>query len=519
MWQIFWDSFNAAVHTNTNLTGVQKFNYLRAQLQGDAARVVAGFPLTDVNYQNSITLLRERFGQPYKLINAHMQALLNLTNANNTLSSLQSFYDTVENHIRGLDSLGRSPESYGSLLTPIILGKLLKQVRKSLARDHSNVEWSLNELRSSILKEIQILETDNRHHDQSFYGDIPPFTASSFYTGTRQHSAQQPSDTRKPAHCVYCKRQHSSNSCDVVTNPQDCLAIVKRNNLCFNCLARYKVTQCNSKFRCRVCKRKHHTSLCTSSSQPSAPSGTSEPPKSDKDDSKKTLVSFTPATQNSSVPHPPVQATSCLLKTAIAIISTPDVSLEGNILFDEGAQRSFITQEIATKLNLKPYGKDSISLASFGSNSAMHRSLSVAIIKIQTITREKIPISVLIVPTIEPPLQNSVCTSLKQIPHLKGLHLAHPVTENENFEILVLIGVDYYLNFVQDHIIRGTGPTAVQSKLGYLLSGPLPTHSHNSTVSLFHVSTQSTKDVPNIERFWSVEAAGTSPTIKEDPDK
>ena len=85
MWQTFWDSFNAAVHSNASLTGVQKFNYLRAQLQGDAARVVIGFPLTDINYEQSIALLRERFGQPYKLINAHMQALLNLANVNNTL--------------------------------------------------------------------------------------------------------------------------------------------------------------------------------------------------------------------------------------------------------------------------------------------------------------------------------------------------------------------------------------------------------------------------------------------------
>ena len=54
-----WDSFNTTIHSSTNLTGVQKFNYLRAQLQGDAARVVIGFPLTDVNYEQSIALLRE----------------------------------------------------------------------------------------------------------------------------------------------------------------------------------------------------------------------------------------------------------------------------------------------------------------------------------------------------------------------------------------------------------------------------------------------------------------------------
>lgn len=110
MWQI---SFNAAVHTSSNLTGIQKFSYtlcLRAQLKGDAVKAIAGFPLTDV-----IALLSwERLRQPYKLIYAHMQALLNLTNVN-TLSSLQSFYDTMENHIRGLSSCGTSPESYGTL--------------------------------------------------------------------------------------------------------------------------------------------------------------------------------------------------------------------------------------------------------------------------------------------------------------------------------------------------------------------------------------------------------------------
>ena len=55
-WQTFWDSFNAAVHLNPSLSGVQKFNYLRAQLHGDASRVIAGFPLTDHNYEHSITL-------------------------------------------------------------------------------------------------------------------------------------------------------------------------------------------------------------------------------------------------------------------------------------------------------------------------------------------------------------------------------------------------------------------------------------------------------------------------------
>ena len=103
-WQTFWDSFDAAVHSNPILSKVQKFNYLRSQLQDDAAKTIAGFPLTSENYDHSLALLKERFGQSHKIVNAHMQSLLALPSPSNNLSSLCSFYDSVENHIRGLSA-------------------------------------------------------------------------------------------------------------------------------------------------------------------------------------------------------------------------------------------------------------------------------------------------------------------------------------------------------------------------------------------------------------------------------
>lgn len=157
-WFTFWDSFEAAVHSNTGLGGVQKFTYLKAQLMGDASRAVAGFPLTNSNYEQAVNLLRERFGQPNKIINAHMQALLDLPNPVYELSSLQLFYDTMENHVRGLESLGRSHETYGDLLVPIVLAKLPSDMRTNLACDHDGPEWKFQQLRESILKEIRILE-------------------------------------------------------------------------------------------------------------------------------------------------------------------------------------------------------------------------------------------------------------------------------------------------------------------------------------------------------------------------
>ena len=57
-WQSFWDCFQAAVHHNPSIAGVQKLNYLRAQLQGSALHVIAGLPLTNANYEHSVTLLK-----------------------------------------------------------------------------------------------------------------------------------------------------------------------------------------------------------------------------------------------------------------------------------------------------------------------------------------------------------------------------------------------------------------------------------------------------------------------------
>ena len=78
-WQTFWDSFSAAVDiTSPTLGAIQKFSYLRAQLQEDAARTIASLHLTEANYSHSVSLLKERFGQPNKIQNTHMQALLEL---------------------------------------------------------------------------------------------------------------------------------------------------------------------------------------------------------------------------------------------------------------------------------------------------------------------------------------------------------------------------------------------------------------------------------------------------------
>ena len=72
----------------------------------------------------TICLLRERYGDEQHIVDAYMKNLLELPSPSFNSHSLRSFYDIMESSIRGLESLGQSQESFGSLLVSIILQKL-----------------------------------------------------------------------------------------------------------------------------------------------------------------------------------------------------------------------------------------------------------------------------------------------------------------------------------------------------------------------------------------------------------
>ena len=103
---------------------------------------------------------------------------------------------------------------------------------------------------------------------------------------------------------------------------------------------------------------------------------------------------------------------------------------------------------------------------------------------------------------------------MEDLYYLRGLKLAHPTTSDESFEVSFLIGADYYWDLVEDHVIRGRGPTAVASKLSYLLSGPLQTSSSlpsNTVVNPLQTISSTKEDELDLEKFWSLEAMGISP--------
>ena len=122
----------------------------------------------------------------------------------------------------------------------------------------------------------------------------------------------------------------------------------------------------------------------------------------------------------------------------------------------------------------------------------------------------------LIVPFIAAPMQNTRRISVTNLPHLYNLQLAHPHTDEREFNISLLVGTDHYWDIVGDHVVGGHSPTAVESKLGYLLSGPKQPAPCPPAANVMMV-TYSNYTEFDLEHFWSLESVGVS--LTEDTTK
>ena len=161
-WTSFWDSFKSAVHSNVQLSNIDKFNYLNSLLEGTAARTIQGLTLSEANYNSAIEILQERFGRPQQIISAHMDEILKIQACpSERASSLHFVYD-ISVHVRGLALLGVSSEQYGSLLIPIVMSKLPNDIRLQIARKATSEVWKMEDLLDMIKKEIQAREASEQ---------------------------------------------------------------------------------------------------------------------------------------------------------------------------------------------------------------------------------------------------------------------------------------------------------------------------------------------------------------------
>ena len=208
-WISFWDSYNSAIHQNTELSDIDKFNYLKSLLEKSAADAIAGLALTTANYEEAISILKKRFGNKKQIIGRHMDLLLNVdaVTSDQNLKGLRQLYDHIESNVRSLKSLGVTSKNYGSLLASILMNKLPQELKLIITRKRDE-DWNLDSILGEIGKEIEARErarpSNVQMRDKRLANDHS--TASTLLSGAVNRS------------CCYCSQAHSSDVCTTVTD-------------------------------------------------------------------------------------------------------------------------------------------------------------------------------------------------------------------------------------------------------------------------------------------------------------
>lgn len=520
-WSSFWDSFKSAIHENSGITTIDKFNYLNSLLERNAARTIQGLTITSTNYSAAVEMLQERFGKPQIIISAHMDEILKLQPCiEGRLGPLRYVYDKVSVQVRGLASLGVTSEMYGSLLIPIIMSKLPSDVRLEIARKSTNDVWKIDELLDTIKSEIDARESSEGAKSSGTEIRKPPHNSRN--NPPSAHAMLTKNSGEIKVRCAFCGANglHYSALCDQIVDCESRKKILVNNNQCFICLRKgHQDKQCQSDKNCRNCNKRHHqaisdkvhTKVHVSMMEDSADSETTN-----------TTISATTTTTNANVR----QLKTVLLQTAraVALNETGEKSTQVRILFDSGSQRSYITENLRSKLKLKSIQREKLNLNTFG--EARFKTQICDLVQLQlkrpgSSNDELISISALTFPVLCSPLPSRVQINF---PHLEGLELADDLNGSQE-SIDVLVGSDFYWDIVTGDTVVGDGPTAVSSKLGWLLSGPVKgVNTDNRIVSNLIISgeppfTSATKEKDEVtemlRQFWDTESIGINDTTLE----
>ena len=311
-WSNFWDQFDAAVHTNSELSDIQKFTYLKSYLTGEADRSIQSLSLSKENYATAIETLTTRFGNKQARISAHMMELRSLKAVENIhdVVGLRKLYDTLELNINNLRQLNVDVATYGSLLISIIFENIPSELRIKISLEFKDQEWKLKETMDLLKEELEARErsvaiggisassaSDDDQWDRNEFSTTSTFHLQSTPMGKQnQHRQYSHSDNQQSRYsnkkgnnknnnnkqrykannrdnftpkppvgvvCVFCKQPHLSSRCRNVTNLNARFSIVTRENRCYICLKPNHCSRdCRLDYSCIKCQKRHNIALC-----------------------------------------------------------------------------------------------------------------------------------------------------------------------------------------------------------------------------------------------------------------
>ena len=260
-WPSFQGLFRSLVLRESTLTNAEHLHYLRSALTGDAALLLRNLPESEENFEAAWELLQERYANQRLLVKAQMNTIFGLpTIARESGPELKRLLYSVCDSVKALAAMKRPFDASGDWLIHLIVERIDPQSRREWETliGKTKTPPTFTELQSFLEGRVNTLEALEEQRTGQENRSAKP--ASNQKTA-KVHQVSQAK--RSPEPCSLCKANHFILYCRLYQSKTTAerRAALQAASLCYNCLGKHQVKDCNSERRCQKCNGKHHTTI------------------------------------------------------------------------------------------------------------------------------------------------------------------------------------------------------------------------------------------------------------------
>lgn len=501
-WFPFFDTFNAVIHTNATLSDVQRFQYLRASLTGDASNVINSLEISDANYEVAWTLLKQRYDNKRIIVQNHIKAIMELPSMIKENSvELRQIADGAAKHLHALQALRLPTSHWDDILVHILSSKVDPLTLREWQSSLTGVELpTLKQFFDFITQRCQMLEVTSKSN-----------VATGKFVVSKSNAKRQSSCAATvKSKCIYCQGEHSIYYCkEFIALPVHRRITEVRNcKICTNCLrsSAHTSSKCTSG-NCKVCQAKHNTLLhatnssITTNASSTASSNLPSQESKDVETSKALNTQAILATHTSNT----VNGNHVMLSTVMAYAYDSQGSRRPcRILLDCGSQANFLSRGFLAKLGLQPRP---LNVTISGVNGTTAASTQAVHVKVQSrLDSYTFTIDCIIADRVTDKLP-AFTLRRRDFDFPRNLKLADPQFHVLS-EIDILIGAEIFWDLLCIGQIQCSDkhPKLHKTKLGWILAGRLAEPMRPSPrVHSFHASISNDQLHDQLNRFWQLD--------------
>ncbi|XP_046615350.1 uncharacterized protein LOC124302827 [Neodiprion virginianus] len=459
----FHDLFQVMVGQNQDISNVEKLQYLKMSLTGDASLLLKNISVAGDNFGRAWETLVNRYQNKRVLIDAYLAILFSTRRVNNESAvDLKQLLNDTKDALGALKSLGSPIEYWDHILVYMTARKLdfesLKAWEINIGAQTDPA--SFDDLEQFLFSRVRALEAVDRVstslHGRTLRAKLCLMHKVALYFNVSRVSQQNTGSAARASRTAKSVFQLSRGA--PIQKLSDSKAV-------------------------QVCTGPHHTTIHRSKaveqrapgSSATSPSETPEPSKQTngaaipgRDDQPSTSVS-TNVALTSTIQYKPVLLATALVK----VTSRTGEELIIRALLDQASEVSFVTESLAQRLAL-PRMNTSLPIRGIGGKRTVN-ARGLVNLNIQSRIRTfSLPVNAYILAKLTsyvPP-----CRVLKNNwPHLENLELADPDSSSTR-AIDLLLGAEAYSVILEEGLRKGDqqSPIAQQTALGWILSGSIP---------------------------------------------